>query len=464
MKAHIFQKYLPVLLAVAWGVAHLPFMEADAWQWLTFSRGPLTDEGLYTLQIRNAILTGKLDLWECDNFVKAPLFQLFLWLPFSVFGDSIAVARGSVLIVNSALLAGILFKLQKWPLQLFLYSVFCFPTLFHYGGYAMPEIPAILLAVMGVLSLANAISHRRYTSLFWGIFLFSLGVATKIQFAYLLFLPFFTVGWFILCHPFSIKPFLIAVCTGSLPLWVLAGWLGINYEVLTYMMNHQSGNFVWGAIDLSYLWFNMHTHVLRTPNLWLCVPLLLLGVLRVWKVKKRINPVWVLFSIAFLLEWHKVAMDYLPTRYLLSFWVALAGMALTTGTLKKINTYLVVVAALFLMVVGGIFYTKAFTERSFVQRELTQSVRQHTQPGDIVAGPFAGSFTWGSKTVAKPIWKDFLPKNNTWKSLSPDILVTEPNELGPDNLYPSHTYLRNQGYQLWKIDTLGNWPITIWKN
>ena len=53
-------------------LAHLPFIGADPDRNMAVGRGPFTDEGLNTSQVRNWVNQGELNLSECDNLLKTP--------------------------------------------------------------------------------------------------------------------------------------------------------------------------------------------------------------------------------------------------------------------------------------------------------------------------------------------------------------------------------------------------------
>jgi hypothetical protein len=78
-------------------ILQVPFLNADPDLFLSHSRDAHSDEGLNTIQLRNYVNHGYLDPWECDNLMKNPLFNLILFLPFTIFGTKLIVARLTVL-------------------------------------------------------------------------------------------------------------------------------------------------------------------------------------------------------------------------------------------------------------------------------------------------------------------------------------------------------------------------------
>jgi len=77
--------YFGIILFGLLLVAHLPFLDADPDINISYSRGPFTDEGLNTIQIRNLVNHGELNIEECDNLLKTPLFNFSLLIPFTIF-------------------------------------------------------------------------------------------------------------------------------------------------------------------------------------------------------------------------------------------------------------------------------------------------------------------------------------------------------------------------------------------
>ncbi len=91
-------RQLPYALLLLVFVLHLPFLTADPDYYLSDSRDAFTDEGLNTSQLRNYINHGQLDINECDNLIKTPLFNGLLFLPLKILGTQHIVARITILL------------------------------------------------------------------------------------------------------------------------------------------------------------------------------------------------------------------------------------------------------------------------------------------------------------------------------------------------------------------------------
>ena len=91
-----FLKYLVplIFLCLQW-----PFLNADPDFALSGSRGPWADEGQYSVQVRNFILSGDWTMEASDALFKTPLFSALQYVNFSVCGISLFNARVIVLLI-----------------------------------------------------------------------------------------------------------------------------------------------------------------------------------------------------------------------------------------------------------------------------------------------------------------------------------------------------------------------------
>src|SRR5688572_14675694 len=90
---------IPLLISVLFLLLHLPFFNADPDTNISFSRDAFTDEGLYTSQVRNYLLTGEFHLEESDAAVKTPLFSGLMLSLFFVTGIHLITSRILVLFI-----------------------------------------------------------------------------------------------------------------------------------------------------------------------------------------------------------------------------------------------------------------------------------------------------------------------------------------------------------------------------
>src|SRR5262249_45658871 len=139
-------------LIVVWLLFELPFLHADPDINLSFSRDAFTDEGLMTSQLRNSINHGILNPLECDNYIKTPLFNLWLLLPFKIFGTRLEVARLAVLFfVLSALFLFLRYGYSQKILLCFIPVALFQYDLFQYAHFGLSEMMSACCIFIGIL-------------------------------------------------------------------------------------------------------------------------------------------------------------------------------------------------------------------------------------------------------------------------------------------------------------------------
>ena len=100
----VIKKHWPKLTIVLWLVLQLPFLMADLPDSLSYSRGPYSDEGLKTFEVRNFMNSTFHELSESDNFIKSPVLNAYLFTPFLVFQNDLLVGRIAMLFLVALLL------------------------------------------------------------------------------------------------------------------------------------------------------------------------------------------------------------------------------------------------------------------------------------------------------------------------------------------------------------------------
>ena len=138
-------------------LSHFPFIEADPDRNMSVGRGPFTDEGLNTIQARNWVNQGELDLAECDNLLKTPMLGFPLALTYKIFGVSHVISRLQVLIM---VFLGFLFLGLEAKNRGFL-IIFSLITLmqyqvFHSSHYSMAEMLAVTSVLLSIHFLESA--------------------------------------------------------------------------------------------------------------------------------------------------------------------------------------------------------------------------------------------------------------------------------------------------------------------
>lgn len=436
---------LYMLLPAGLLIALIPFLRADPDTALSISRDAFTDEGLNTIQVRNWINDGHLDVKECDNFVKMPLFSLLMASGFAILGTGWTAARLTAFAWTMFFLglAWIRMGPKKPFLLLFIpIGLFNYYT-FQYLRFSMAESMTSAAILWSVAEFVRAwqqmekppLNRRRYARI-WLMPVLSVWICTalKSQFAYLLPLWFLWFGWGLwLQRRSGIREILLRLAVAG-GLFVLAGILILTVfylpfrDTLYFIMEHQtSGRFA----GLHNLYDEARENMRRLfghPRLeklpWLFIPALLLGILA---HRFRSDRPFVLLSGLLLLwfaaEWHKFGIRWLPSRYLVPlFWAAAAWTALVlrqlwTGPYAGRQLLFKSLATAFFSVVLIAVYRQVvqlYQGRSYTIQEANEQVarRLPAHTGGVVLGPWAPALTWHTKLRAVPVWRHFLNGND----------------------------------------------------
>ncbi len=488
------RNYSFALLLLALLSAHLPFLSADPDLNISFSRGPFTDEGLNTVQVRNWINHGELDLAECDNLLKTPLFGLSLILPYKVFGTSHLVSRLHVLL----LLLLTLFLIGKDPKHkitvgvLILISFFQYQV-FHFSHFSLAEIlssAAVLLCIHFLARSADIQYNarlRRNNAILSAVFL-SLSYFFKIQFIYLvLLLPIVHLGILSQKLPLSRKSFIRQGFYSSATLLFflmiyLFGWYLPNKDLYDHMMSGQSGEFTISNKVLEYLEFNLSNFIFTGWFLAFIILFILAAGTGFYLLRKnpssRFPVLFIASFVWFLLETHKLLMVYLPTRYRISLYISV-GLLISTVIgeiiVKKRNRNtkgfpgwihpVSLIAAAILISINILNYSRSFYGRSFNIRDANQYLSATVKPEDVVLGSWAPSLTWQAKAKAIPVWNNFLNYQDPVNSYKPRVIISEPDEQDSEQAYKSQNISLMQLSDSSRTVSIGQWQVTIyWLN
>ncbi|SEK40434.1 hypothetical protein SAMN05216359_101713 [Roseateles sp. YR242] len=341
---------------------HLPFVASDAEASLGFSRGPFTDEGLYTAQVRNAMRTGVLDMAESDGVIKEPLFSLFAWGVLTVFGDSWLVMRAAMLALSSALLAVLV--TGRSPLcravlvGLPVVALSYYP--FHYGHLALVEMTASLLIIGALWGVQQRLNGGSAWALVLSALLIFLAYSMKVQFVYAAAIPpvALVLAWGMnvsvgrgLDRPTARRALVDVVgasvaAVGFAAVFVL-GWYLPNRALMSFVLGAQTSR---RSSSLEQLVASVrdNLHMLATDRriwaVWLALVVGLVVAVVAWRALRRAvraaagrravqlqaEAAWGDFvglmaptAAWALIELHKVTLSYLPSRYFLPLIMAL---------------------------------------------------------------------------------------------------------------------------------------------
>jgi hypothetical protein len=486
------KKIFALLILILLAAAHLPFISADPDIEISFSRGPFTDEGLNTIQVRNWVNHGALDVSECDNLLKTPLLGFPLAFTYSVFGASLEVSRIHMLVMLMLALMLAMSDLKHRGIIMILagVSLLHYPV-FHFSHYSLAEIPAALSILLSILFFARSVDPLKEKraalkeALLSAVFA-SLAWCFKIQYIYVI--PLIPLAYtFILSGKrrgfgsrLTKQAFVASIVQLAFLLAYFLAWYLPNRSWYEHMMANQSGTFGITEKTFEHIRFNLGEYILDDKTIWLTMGFLFcltagIAFYRSFSLRNR-----ALFSatlIWFALELHKLTMVYLPTRYRVSLYVSM-GLAvsivlhhlltLKSTRLKPSWTAWLLKGAAFsgvvaLLVINTSGYFQALERRSYVIRQANEYVAHIAGPGDVVIGAWAPTLTWKSKSLAKPVWNHFLNYKDPIQTFQPKMIISEPDERDSESAYSS------QGIVLDSLDTgartfrIGQWDVKAFR-
>jgi hypothetical protein len=436
-------------------LVQLPFLVADADRGLRFSRGPFTDEGLYTGQVRNAMVTGHLDLGETDGVVKEPLFSGVAWVVLHV-DDSMPAMRLAVVLACAAAFAwmaagrGAFARLLRVAIPVGLLSYFPF----QYGHLALAEMPCTV-AVLASL----AVVHRRlsgggrWTVVVSGFLVF-LAYGLKVQFVYAAAVPVLAFALALLARRIGGLPVRrrdwadfassAGVAAAFLAVYFTV-WVLPNFDRLS-ALNKQVDGRTSGLGGIPRVVLRNLRVTMGEHGVWPLLLLFIVGVvaaLRAWGAgDEDARTQWIALVVPPLawlaVEAHKFTLSYLPSRYLVSTLttIALLGAAGVVTLGKPLPAWRRSVAgALGLAMLGaavaanGVLYLRTLGARQYALHDTQTSLAANgRRRGKLVMGPWAGSLFWGTGAVTKPIWRGLYNDTDIINRFHPAAIVTEPNQ------------------------------------
>lgn len=400
------------------------------------SRGPWTDEGLNTFQLRNWLNNGEFSLVSGDNFIKTPLYQLFLLPFFALFGSSLELTRLYGLLVILVLVF-ISHKRTIQPLvwTILLLIVFCFFPIFQYAHLAIPEVLASTLVCFGILEFFR--TEERPNRLFIWI-----GLATllKVQFAYLLVLPpLLILSLQVACRVNIWRTFFksLLLLTGLLLVGVLLWYLPFQQE-WKWVWQQQSGGFHLSEISLGLIKENLLQFFFNRSNLLfsgLVIFALFLVLVRFIKRTYSSTECALILGalIWMILESHKLGMAYLPTRYLVSTYFSIGlftslAFSFEWKTRKSVFKMISSVGILTIFFSQIWLSFESFQEREFETERLQKCLQEHAETNDVIWGVYATAATFNGKQLAYPIWSSFEPSLKRLKTSRPQFILSEENQ------------------------------------
>lgn len=472
-------------------LAHLPFLTADPDIDISYSRGPFTDEGQNTVQVRNWINHGLLDIDESDNLLKTPLFGFSLALPYIVFGTKLIVSRLWVLLLVILALAILARKKEFRLIVILLIPMLLFKyQLFQFSHFSLAEMLSVMSVTLSIFffSLSMTYKDEPKKGLILAVLssaLLSFSYFFKIQFIYILpLLPLLILEKILSTRGkhrrFTLQQGIVILSTLlSFLLIYLLGWYLPNKDTYDYMMVHQSGAVALDARTLETIRFNLRFFFFTgKPLVFTLVFLasLLTGtVLLFIKTSMNFRTLFLGSLIWFILELHKLAMVYLPTRYQVSLYFAM-GLLMATVisevlqgqpekkpwlSVKNLSKHIALGFILLIMVLNLTDYFNTLQRREYVIRDTNRYLAGYDLKNRLVIGAWAPSLTWECKSRSFPVWYGFLNYQDPLHQFDPAVIVAENDEKDSEEAY------RSQGINLMaesdsvKFVRIGRWTVGI---
>lgn len=444
---HIFfsedgNKYLLPFSLLVLFILSIPFFQADPDAYISTSRDAFTDEGLNTSQIRNWVLTGDLNTSECDNFIKTPLFQMYMGLGFSIFGISLLKARLWAFLANIIFIS-LAYKRSIQHKKIFLFAAII--STFNYIGFqylhfSMAESMAstAMLWALAEFYRASYITKQSFKKWIIPAIAIWIVIALKNQFMYALSVYFLWVIWlqikerkadstFKLYQPF------IPLFFGGIA-YVLMVYLPMK-ESYDFIMQHQTSgrwapsNNVWNEVkeNLKVALFNNYP---RFNILWM-----LLGSIigLIFLPKNFKNPL--LLLLLFFLSWvaielHKFGIRFTPTRYIVpTIWAISGTLAVLIFLFRQSLTnqnygivFIVWIIGLFVVPYKNLLQNRTWNIKK--GNEITRELALISN-ADYIIGPWAPGLSWEANKKSVPVWKNFLNGTDFQEKYPNAILVTE---------------------------------------
>lgn len=454
------------MLLLVFLAAQVPFLQADPHRDVApTSRDAFTDEGLNTSQVINRVNHGRWGVNECDNLIKTPLFSLWLFPGYGMFGTSNYVGHLWVLLGVVALLW---FFSRRHPVLPWVAGVFVLLGLtqyhlFQYSRFTMAEVTASALVLAGLGCALRFGQSRRPAHWVWaGVFLWA-AVFTKNQFGYvLLLLPAWglAVQWVYgklwSRHTRVVLAHSVFILVGGALLYYCVWYLPVK-PTYDYVMGNQASGRLVPLSQFSEMVLQAKTFFVASyTRAYACYTVLAAGLLlfNFWLSKDKTYRLLSLLALLWaVFELHKFAMWFVPSRYLVPllfawgvfFSVQLVWAvqnALHRGPLARLLAGLALAGALALFVVNGYHGGRLYREREFVMHETNLLLSRIDFGGRPAMGPWAPALARETGARVLPVWHNYFNDKDVLQKYNPKVIVSEWDEGDSDGAY------RKQGINL----------------
>jgi hypothetical protein len=466
----------------------LPFLEADPHKDISpNSRDAFTDEGLNTSQVTNKVNHGYFGVNECDNLIKTPLFNAWIYPAYALFGTRIISGRLWMLITVLSLLffAAWSFRPIKGPILLFSSVFLTQYHLFQYFRFTMAEMGASALVLCSAAFFMRYEEDRNFK---WGattVAALWMAVACKNQFAYVLLLLPVYVMIFHFLRGKNKRPVPLSHLAGLMGLWLAGGlvysifWYLPVKETYDYVMADQANNrFIPRAQWTTVAWEQTKQFFGRNENVWLfrafAAGLLLLPLNYFFSRNNQRFLLSLLILAWALAECHKLTMWFVPSRYLsplLFSWGIFASLQLVWAIEYAITrgTRLYALPAAFggiIFIVTGIHHMgdviSLYENRTFAIRDINRALKKESLENRIVAGPWAPTLARETGAKVIPVWDGYFNHQETFARFNPKLVIAEWDEADSGGAFRKQGIsLRDKADSISKV-RVGNYLLSIY--
>ncbi len=395
---------------------------------------------------------------EGDNLIKSPLYNGYQASVMAMFNSSRQTLRLATLIGSLLLFGWFYFQIKNPLLTILLTAIAGLQFhLFQFFHFSMVEM---LVNGCTLISLGFAYQYLKSgkgKSLLWSYLLVYTAFLLKIQYAYLLLLPFATWALGILTGndiKYRKSLFgLVVLAISSVGLFYLAWYLPFRETFQTVWAHQGTNRFAsWNSITTVFLDSGKYL-VWNEYNTWFTSAFALslpVGILYLFRSSHRLRHLLMVSGLWLIFESHKMIILYLPTRYSLSLFMAMAlwmsiviCMALDNiPAVEKLKTISLNIAAGLLILtpalLGNTFnFKRLLNGRTFNSQSIIHNYENQDFNGQTIVGVWATSLIWNPTAHVIPVWKNFLNDDEILEKVKPPLIITEENEADSEQVFSS---------------------------
>lgn len=463
---------------------HIPFLQADpdgllAWH----SRGAYTDEGLYTSQIRNLANHNAFHIDETDGFAKAPLFSVYL-LPFMALGSShLWLARLAILLFFSFSLYSLLKKHISPGNQLFAVGITGLQYLvFHYSHFAMAEMLAASFILWILYFYLYYVKQQQPRYIIYAALCSVAAFLTKTNHLYVVgILP--TVLAIGLLYSFIKKDtdikfkakaliYSLATTVAGLVATFLLVYLPNKALYLKIYNQEVAGKFEPTTQQIisraGFNWASISNEPVLFFSLSILLYLIIMAVIGYFiKANKNTgttgtNHLLLFSGIWLLIELHKLPVLNLPSRYLVSSFLAVS--ITSVGIIELLShTRLRILAkamALILVLFGAIAYRDALNRRSYTIHSLNQYIYATGQTKPML-GTWAPTACWQGKNITMPVWENYFNDYGFIEKHQPVAIITEVDERDAGYIFTKRGLNLKEQSDSIRVFRIAEWDVAV---